>query len=183
MKKVLRIFVYGTLKRGYNNHPRLAGAESIINGHAVGDLYDLGSFPMLHIPPPGRILGQSRKILSEDLEALDNWAEMLKRKPNLQAFVRGAAVYGELATFSGTEEFLQGVLNGLDSLEGFSGDPATSFYNRVILPVGTSLGVLPAWTYVKIGCRPEGLFLPRGIWTGDGHKREFYTENEYANRS
>lgn len=65
------VFVYGTLKRGQANHPRLAGAPCLGEVALEGaSLYDLGPFPMA-IAGKGRIGGELYAVAWEALRELD----------------------------------------------------------------------------------------------------------------
>jgi gamma-glutamylcyclotransferase (GGCT)/AIG2-like uncharacterized protein YtfP len=43
---MIKVFVYGTLKRGYGNHRLLIGRSIFVGADSIrGKLYDLGNFP------------------------------------------------------------------------------------------------------------------------------------------
>lgn len=67
------LFVYGTLKRGHDNHRHLAGAvyagEALMSGV---DLHDLGPFPMA-ILGEGRVLGELYRVGEIELARLDRF--------------------------------------------------------------------------------------------------------------
>lgn len=46
VEDMIKVFVYGTLKRGYNNHRLLAGRALFVGDDVIdGDLFDLGPYP------------------------------------------------------------------------------------------------------------------------------------------
>ncbi len=175
-EKTLRIFVYGTLKRGESNHPLMAGHSEIWNAWTVGDLYDLGSFPMLNVTRvKHRILALSHKNLQEDLQNQDEFSEKFAekgRKLRLSKVVSGFPVYGDLVVFKGSEAFLGEVLERLDGLEGFQGNALYDMYKRALVPVETMEGVTTAWAYIKgDNFSLDGASLLGGLWRKFGKKR------------
>lgn len=80
-----RIFVYGTLKRGYSNHRLLEGA------HFLGDAYTVDTFKMIHVgypvilpdddgdPVNGEVFDVNTETLI-NLDALENEGVMYDRK-------------------------------------------------------------------------------------------------------
>ncbi|MEB3271212.1 MAG: gamma-glutamylcyclotransferase family protein [Synechococcus sp.] len=67
------LFVYGTLKRGHDNHRHLAGAPWAGEGLMAGvDLHDLGPFPMA-ILGEGRVQGELYRVGEVELARLDRF--------------------------------------------------------------------------------------------------------------
>ena len=68
----MKVFVYGSLKKGFHNHYLLEDsvfvATDIVDGYS---LVDLGSFPMALPDPEGHIIGEIYYITPETLIALD----------------------------------------------------------------------------------------------------------------
>jgi gamma-glutamylaminecyclotransferase len=69
---MMRAFVYGTLKRGYWNHPRLEGATFIGEARASGfALYNVSAFPGMIAEKGGKVRGEVYEITPEILRSLD----------------------------------------------------------------------------------------------------------------
>jgi gamma-glutamylcyclotransferase (GGCT)/AIG2-like uncharacterized protein YtfP len=70
------VFVYGTLKRGQNNHHHLAGSPCCGEARLVGlALHDLGPFPMAitSLDPTAVVCGELYGVPAERLEQLDRF--------------------------------------------------------------------------------------------------------------
>jgi len=134
-----RVFVYGTLKRGFSNHERIFKGYDIkiTEAWAYGELYDLGrGFPAM-------LLGHSSE---EDVETQTD------RK-----------VHGELIEFEDDK-----LLEKLDRLEGFIQEGSSAnFYDRIERSIHCENGELKAWVYVlnPNRCHRHTTQLIRsGIW-------------------
>ena len=163
----LRLFVYGTLKRGLWNHRRFCeGFVSAEDAAVHGCLYEMPSgLPALLVPEES-VLAEGSADIREDLLRQENPG----RDPadGLQAATAAAGewmrVSGELFAFDDPEPRLR----DLDWLEGFQpGEPC--FYRRVLVPVETRAGTAAAWTYI-IAKEPSGdwRLLPGGVWPEEG---------------
>lgn len=153
----LTLFVYGSLKRGFENHEAFC-RDALYTGEAVvqGRLYDLpDGYPGLVVP------GKSVRATGTG----NPWADAATQERSNSAAstiaeVRAAGwdeVHGELLVFP--EPGRQ--LPPLDRLEGF--DPyGPSLYRRVLLPVKKGDSPLLAWTYI-VGA-PSGTHLTGGRW-------------------
>lgn len=151
--QTFKLFVYGTLKRGFSNHDRFCdGALSVEEASACGDLYDLPfGFPALVVPE------KSIQAVGTADYAFDAAEQhRLDGTPQRRAFVE-PRVYGEVFTFEDPEDRLP----ELDRLEGFDPD-GTSLYRRVLIPVEAAQSVTVAWAYVTE--RPVGTRVPDGRW-------------------
>lgn len=144
---MLRVLVYGTLKRGFANHDRFcSNAVDIQPATVLGRLYDLGSFPALEVPEDS-ILADGTAAPCADVATQARFEAEAAQHPDLRAKGckrRGwGLVGGELMTFDDPIERLP----RLDRLEGFCpGGP--SLYRRVLVPVFTGDEPAPAWAYV-----------------------------------
>lgn len=155
---LLRVFVYGSLKRGCENYAaycadRVAATEAAV----VGRLYlQTSGYPMLLVPPHHVLhVGTSdwaadARIDQSQAAAADAWC---------QAAPDGdwQPIRGDLFTFDDPETRLA----RLDELEEFC-PGGVSLYHRVIVPIicqgpGDEGRVEAAWTYVA----PSGM-LPDG---------------------
>lgn len=151
----LRLFVYGTLKRGYWNHQRFCvQARSIEPAVVWGRLYHLhAGFPALEVP--------ERLILSRG--TADPLADARRQQEiDTPRFGRPTGdwdlIHGELVTFTDPQRDLPPI----DRLEGFW-PGGHSMYQRVMVAVLCGRTSIPAWTYwmprVENGTR-----LDSGVW-------------------
>lgn len=145
---MLRIFVYGTLKRGFWNHDRFCrGVLDIREAEVRGRLYEMHSgIPVLQVPD-GDVLAHGSPDPLADVATQAHLSEQLASypEPALQSATAGdwGRVYGELLTFDDPETRLPAI----DRLEGFRpGGP--SLYRRVLVPVQVDGAVCPVWLYV-----------------------------------
>lgn len=149
---VFRLFVYGTLKRGFSNHERFcANALSVEEAMAFGDLYDLPfGFPALVVPAASiQAIGTTDyKFDAAEQQRLD-----IPERPSASE----PRAYGEMFTFDDPEARLP----ELDHLEGF--DPeGQSLYRRVLAPIEAATGSTLAWACAIE--KPTGTHLPGGRW-------------------
>jgi gamma-glutamylcyclotransferase (GGCT)/AIG2-like uncharacterized protein YtfP len=154
----MRLFVYGTLKRGQRNHARfLSGVRQIEPAAVVGRLYQLPvGYPMLAVPPESILaIGTADYPADEQLELrlCETAPQRLEAASPSQsdAATQWCIVQGEVITFDDPAARLP----KLDRLEQFV-PGGESFYDRVLIrPLAPLSGVL--WTYVASGGRlPEG---------------------------
>jgi len=185
---LLRLFVYGTLKRGCWNHERFCrGVLSVEEAVVRGRLYELPSgIPVLEVPeadvlahgtadPLADVATQAR--LAAEFAAPVCVADATGRRavhpdPGETGAPGGrwGPVYGELLTFDDPETRLPGI----DRLEGFlplsacnaqaGGGP--SLYRRVLVPASIHGVIVPAWLYVGVAPFHRARRLPRGFWSG-----------------
>lgn len=94
-----KIFVYGTLRRGFELHSELKslGARYLGKGRIQGKLFDLGEFPGLIQAPEhigSSVEGEIYELQnpSEQLAVLDRLEEFDSKKPNKSLFIRKKAV-------------------------------------------------------------------------------------------
>ena len=137
----LRLFVYGTLKRGGRYHERFcAGALSIEPASVRGRLYALpAGYPVLVVPAYS-ILARGSGDAIADVTRQET-CETPAASPE------GAGwqdVHGELQTFDDPADRLAAI----DALEDFH-PGAPSLYLRVLLPVRRNAEYVAAWTYVE----------------------------------
>ena len=161
---LLRVLVYGTLKRGMWNHERFcAGAVSIEEAVVRGRLYEMHcGLPVLQVPEAD-ILAHGTADPCADVAAQACFDAEMAQHPDPRAKGRTrrgwGLVRGELMTFDDPEERLP----SLDRLEGFRPD-GPSLYDRVLVPVLLCEARLTAWAYVSSaeswGLRP----VKSGCW-------------------
>lgn len=152
---ILRLFVYGTLKRGYWNHQRFcAQARSIEPAVVWGRLYHLhAGYPALEVPE-GLILARGTDDPLADARR--------QQESGTPRFGRPTGdwdlIHGELVTFTDPQRDLPPI----DRLEGFR-PGGHSMYQRVMVAVLCGRTSIPAWTYwmprVENGTR-----LDSGVW-------------------
>ena len=148
---MLRLFVYGTLKRGFWNHDRFCrGVLTVEDAVVRGRLFETSSgIPVLQVPEEDILAVGTTNPLADVATQARVVARMSNPEPTpnrLQKKGTGAPwgpVYGELLAFDDPESRLPAI----DRLEGFHpGGP--SLYCRVLVPVQVNRSVLPAWLYV-----------------------------------
>lgn len=161
---ILRLFVYGTLKRGCWNHDRFCrGALDVQEAVVRGRLYEMPSgIPVLQVPEED-ILARGTADPSADVAAQARFAEYLASilDPVPESATAGgwAPVYGELLTFDDPESRLAAI----DRLEGFH-PGGSCLYRRVLAPVWAAGAVFPAWLYIGSSDRSGCRFLSPGRW-------------------
>lgn len=142
---LFRLFVYGTLKRGYWNHDRFCGmAVSIEPARVRGRLYELPSgIPVLEVPECDIIAHGTANLLG-DL-AQQHYLEVnLSGYPECDSG-NWQQIEGELVSLPEPDI----TVPPIDRLEGFCPD-GTYLYQRVLVPVKLSDGcVTTAWCYVS----------------------------------
>ena len=153
----LRVFVYGTLKRGFSNHDAYCtGVLRICPAWLRGRLFKLTpQIPALTVPDED-VLACGTAAVTADIETQEKFESFRANKqiaPPASTFSPGwRKVRGELLVFDDPETRLP----LLDSLEEFRpGSPST--YLRVLvsltLPGGSQTS---AWTYIA-GADPASL--------------------------
>jgi gamma-glutamylcyclotransferase (GGCT)/AIG2-like uncharacterized protein YtfP len=165
---MLRLFVYGTLKRGFWNHDRFCrGVLTVEDAVVGGRLFETSSgIPVLEVPEEDILaVGTTNPLADVATQAhvtarMSNPEPTPDRLPNKGTRAPWGPVYGELLTFDDPENRLPAI----DRLEGFHpGGPC--LYRRVLVPVRANGTVLPTWLYV-VGDRWTGSVkeLTGGIW-------------------
>lgn len=140
---LLKVFVYGTLKRGYWNHEPTIGAYRSVEACTIrGRLHRRHTgTPILEIPP-AHVLAVGTRDAMHDLHVQEvlarEWRGLAAAEDNSG---RWLDVRGELYALGDAAE----ALARLDALEGFQPEtPGVSLYDRVLAPVGGGA----AWVYV-----------------------------------
>ena len=160
---VLRLFVYGTLKRGCRNyHAFCRGFVEIREASVRGRLYQGPGYPILEVPEED-ILAQGTTHPLADAATQARLSDQVQ--PEHRQFSEGAtgdawgAVYGELLTFDDPETRLPSI----DRLEGFQ--PAgRSLYRRVLVPATTDGTRRLAWVYTVEDLGIGRRRIPSGRW-------------------
>ncbi|ETD70011.1 gamma-glutamyl cyclotransferase [Pelistega indica] len=141
------LFVYGTLKKGYQNYPRhCATAIKIEKAYCWGRLFDLDAgYPAMEIP-------------AESIQARGTTAYSLdgNNKGKLLNFDQPRGdwdmVAGELMLF----QFPEKEIPQIDLLEDFDPNKPNNLYERVLITVKTEEGLSNAWTYIMRAGKHEG---------------------------
>ena len=161
----LRLFVYGTLKRGFGNHRRLC--RGLVRAEAAeirGKLYDLpAGYPALVIPEASTLaVGTSQPRADVALQSQFDAQALV---PSYVANASGGGggwgrVEGEILTFSDPV-----CLRAFDRLENFL-PGRRSHYQRVLARVSTRRNrtAVPAWLYVMKDPGPKARRLRSGRW-------------------
>ena len=160
---LLRLFVYGTLKRGYWNHDRFCeGALEVREARILGRLYEGPGFPLLEVPDDDVLASGTAEPLADVATQARLSARVgSSRQPDTESATAGAwgAVYGELVTFDDLETRLPAI----DRLEGFRpGEP--SLYRRVLVPASLNGARVLAWVYTVDTTGIKGRRLVSGSW-------------------
>ena len=138
---LLKLFVYGTLKRGGRFHDRYCrGVLAIEEASVRGWLHTLpAGYPMLVVPKE-HILADGTADAVADVATQARFAAILAPAGELSE-----RISGEILTFDDPSDRLP----ALDELEEFH-PGATSLYRRVLLAVRPEQAEhpIPAWTYV-----------------------------------
>ena len=160
-----KLFVYGTLKRGYQNYEKFCqGVLSVESGAVPGRLYELTTgIPMLLIPPENILASGSDDPLAD--VALQN--RYSDRTPFITAELqaddteRWNWVQGEILSFNDPAIRLPAI----DALEGFKQD-GPSHYQRVLAPVRAGSGKnIIVWLYIAANqIQRSAKWLSGGIW-------------------
>jgi gamma-glutamylcyclotransferase (GGCT)/AIG2-like uncharacterized protein YtfP len=143
MKTALKVFVYGTLKKGDRDHDRVSeGVVSIEQATVRGRLFDLPvGDPALDVPGMD-ILAVGTIDPAADLDTQYRFINP-SRVPLSSDFGEWKEIEGELLTFEDAAW-----LDVLDRVRGFS-PYFFSNHKRVLLPVTTADGkVTTAWCYL-----------------------------------
>ncbi len=166
MKSKVRIFVYGTLKRGFPNHNQYCtGALRVCPAWLRGKLFTLTAEIPAMIVPNEDILVLGTVNAVADIEAQEKFESLLRRNGIvISASPSGGPgwgkVQGELLIFDDPQTRLP----LLDSLEEFRPGLASTYIRALVfitLPGGLQTS---AWTYIA-GCDPATLEAYAGeVW-------------------
>ena len=161
--RMLKLFVYGTLKRGYRNHDTYCqGALEIREAQVCGRLYDGPGFPVLEVPDEDVLACGTADALA-DAATQRRLSERAGKDPGPTrkdgATPGWDTVYGEMFTFDDPETRLPAI----DRLEGFR--PAgSSLYRRVLVPAVVGSVRDLAWVYTLEAMGIKHRRIPSGLW-------------------
>ncbi len=161
---VLRLFVYGTLKRGYWNHDAFCqGVLEVREAQVRGRLYEGPGFPLLEVPDED-ILAHGTADPLDDVATQARLSARLGScsQPVPESATAGAwgAVYGELLTFDDPEDRLPAI----DRLEGFR-PGASNLYRRVLVAATVDGARELAWVYKFETTRIKRRRIVSGCWS------------------
>jgi gamma-glutamylcyclotransferase (GGCT)/AIG2-like uncharacterized protein YtfP len=157
---VITLFVYGTLKRGFQNHDRFCRNAIDIQPAAVwGRLYDLGAYPALEVPEESILAHGTDDPLADAATQARLTTDMAVHTVHTQPTGDWDTIHDELITFPDPAQNLP----PLDYLEGFRPDHA-SLYHRVLVPAQANFRPTYAWTYVMHG-PVRGQRITSGTWS------------------
>lgn len=151
----LRLFVYGTLKKGGRYHDRYcAGARDIVPAAVWGRLFHLpAGYPALEVPAAAILVRGSEDILGDARHSQGEGAYPLARPDG-----DWDLVHGELMTLTDPVRDLPPI----DGLEDFR-PGGNGLYERVLVPVLCGDRVQAVWTYCMT-CPPGAERIPAGRW-------------------
>ncbi len=160
---MLKLFVYGTLKRGYWNHDAFCeGVLEIREAQVRGRLYEGPGFPLLEVPDEDVLASGTAAPLADVATQARLSGQMGScSRPERESARAGAwvVVYGELLTFNDPESRLPSI----DRLEGFRpGRP--SLYRRVLVPATVEGAREFAWVYTVETTRIKRRRIVSGRW-------------------
>ena len=142
----LRLFVYGTLKRGQRNYGRYCeGALEIRDAQVRGRLYEGPGFPLLEVPDEDILaIGTTMPYADLATQVRISVLQQLVSRPSkeIDTSEDWDIVYGELLTFDDPSVRLV----DLDYLEGYS-PGGISFFKRVLSPILLDETLELAWVY------------------------------------
>lgn len=164
---ILRLFVYGTLKRGFWNHDHFCqGFLGVEEAWVRGRLFETSSrIPVLRVPEEDILAVGTANPLADSATQAELTARVFD--PDSSGRLPAAApgepwgpVQGEIFTFDDPEIRLPAI----DRLEGFN-PGGLCLYRRVLVPVRAGGNLLLAWLYAA-GDHWGGRLreLPGGIW-------------------
>ncbi len=160
---VLKLFVYGTLKRGCRNHQDFCrGYVEVREASVRGRLYEGPGYPILEAPEED-ILAQG--TVDPVADAATQARLSSRVRAGLQQFPEAATgedwntVYGELFTFDDPEFRLPSI----DRLEGFRPD-GRCLYRRVLVPAAAEGARRLAWVYTIENLAIGSRRIPSGRW-------------------
>ncbi len=160
---LLRLFVYGTLKRGYWNHDRFCeGALEVRDAWIRGQLYEGPGFPLLEVPDEDVLAhGTDEPLADVATQARLSARVGSSTQPGTESATAGAwgAVYGEFITFDDPETRLPAI----DRLEGFH-PGGHSLYQRVLVPASVNGGREIVWVYTVETTSIKGRRIVSGRW-------------------
>lgn len=158
----LRLFVYGTLKRGGRHHARLCnGAHAVEPATVWGRLYHLpAGFPVL-VFPRSRVLGHGSADPVADARRQSACGELAPGRP-IGDWDR---VQGEILSFADPAA----VLPPIDALEAYR-PGGHSLYQRVLVAARTGRGDCPVWLY-GVTRALRGRRIVTGNWVPEGRTR------------
>ena len=163
---ILRLFVYGTLKRGYWNHDRLCrGVLDVQEAVVRGCLYEMPSgIPVLEVPEVDILAHGTADPLADvatQVRLAGHLASYLEPTPRSTTVGDWGPVYGELLIFDDPSTRLPAI----DRLEGFH-PCGRSLYSRVLVPVHARESIVSAWLYIgDTAVRRGTKLIQSGIWS------------------
>jgi gamma-glutamylcyclotransferase (GGCT)/AIG2-like uncharacterized protein YtfP len=172
----LRVFVYGTLKKGFGNHSYYCEGAKIQSAMIKGKLYQSGSLPYASIQYEDFECIASKKnekdfAMQEDLQC------EVENGFLFNSFRDSECIKGELITFDNWE-----MISKLDSLEGFfsSDESSLNHYTRILTTCKTKTEEYSCWVY-NVGSKNtlDGAeLLSDGTFKGYAYKEEFTSSGQ-----
>jgi gamma-glutamylcyclotransferase (GGCT)/AIG2-like uncharacterized protein YtfP len=157
--RYFNLFVYGTLMTNFRNHTFIPKCAKKTLGFITGNLYHYacGNYPMVQIPKTQDQIMGSFDYLNDYHKQVEN------KKDSLPFNLEFGRVYGELyriPLLNNTEKSLRDI----DRIERFNPNINNQLYNRTLVPVQTSDGVVMAWVYSIDQLPKEVVRILNGDW-------------------
>ncbi len=155
---IIRLFVYGTLKRGNWNHNRFCSNATDIQPAVVwGRLYHFhAGFPILEVPQQQILAHGTASPLADAITQ-----HQFPTPPFIRPPGDWDLIHGETLTFNTPQRDLPPI----DRLEGFR-PSANSMYQRILIPARASEQHISVWTY-WMPCPLNAERITNGQWLDD----------------
>jgi len=168
-----RLFVYGTLKKGFGNHDYYCKGATVETAMVQGKLYQKGSLPYASIEYENYECIASKKN-EKDFAIQEELQSEVENGFLFNAFRDSECIKGELITFENWE-----MVSKLDSLEGFFSinEPNLNHYTRVLTTCRTATNEeFSCWMY-NVG---EKNTLNGAELLGDGTFKGYIYEDKFS---
>ncbi|MGA2401395.1 MAG: gamma-glutamylcyclotransferase family protein [Syntrophobacteraceae bacterium] len=149
MKSELRVFVYGTLKRGFSNHRQYCtGVLRICPARLRGKLFKLtAEIPVMTVADENILVHGTESIVA-DIEAQERFESLLKSKGVAGTARSGGPEWGKIQGELHIFDDPQTRLPLLDSLEEFRPGWASPYIRVLVYITLPGDSQTSAWTYI-----------------------------------
>ena len=168
----LRVFVYGTLKKGFGNHSYYCEGATVETAMIKGKLYQSGSLPYASVDYEDFESIASQKN-EKDFAMQEELQSEVENGFLFNSFRGIECIKGELITFENWE-----MISKLDSLEGFfsSDESSLNHYTRILTTCKTTTKEFSCWVY-NVGSKST---LKGAELIGDGTFKGYVYNDKYS---